>query len=556
MNNETSNKTRLNLLGHIEKIIELARNNGLTDVFFEKARKHTAFVARKLQLTQVQASLFSFFIDMSDDQSIRLRDIAKEMKCGNTKLIQYMNDIDELEKRKFVCCCRSHREHGAPTYRVPMNVINALRKGEAFQAVSYEHISLIELFSVVEELFEQRSEDELTYDALLAELNTLLDCNEHLSFTRKLHSFKLSDEDMTLLLCFCHLFVNNDDDNVGFHDLDEIYETKGMTRMIQKELQNGTHGLLIFRLIENINSDGFGDRESFKLTDLAKKELLDELNIEEKQGKRDKSFILAQSISSKKLFYNEEEAREIAQLTLLLREDNFQAVQARLGESGMRTGFACLFSGPPGTGKTETAYQIARETDRDLLMVNIAETKSMWFGESEKRIKALFDRYRAAVDGGGLAPILLFNEADAVISKRKELGASGRAVDQTENAIQNIILQEIENLNGILIATSYLTRNMDRAFERRFLYKIEFATPNLAARISIWRSLLSEISEEDARVLSTRFDFSGGQIENIARKRAVSYVISGVEPSLAALIDYCEHESIAGASDKIIGFTK
>jgi SpoVK/Ycf46/Vps4 family AAA+-type ATPase len=223
----------------------------------------------------------------------------------------------------------------------------------------------------------------------------------------------------------------------------------------------------------------------------------------------------------------------------------------------MRTGFACLFSGPPGTGKTETAYQIARETGRDLLMVNIAETKSMWFGESEKRIKALFDRYRVAAAGGGLAPILLFNEADAVISKRKELGVSSRAVDQTENAIQNIILQEIENLNGILIATSNLTRNMDRAFERRFLYKIEFAKPNIASRMAIWRSLIPVMSEEDARVLSTRFDFSGGQVENIARKRTVSYVISGAEPSLDMLIDFCEHESLTGTdSGKIIGFAQ
>jgi hypothetical protein len=438
-----------------------------------------------------------------------------------------------------------------------MNVINALRKGEAFKATKYENISLVELFSVVEDLFEQRNEDELTYDALLAELIALLDGNPHLTFTGNLRSLKLVDEDMTLLLCFCHLFVNNDDDNVGFHDIDDIYETKGQSRIAQKALQNGTHELLSLGLVENTNSDGFGDRESFKLTDRAKHELLSELDITEKPGKRDKSFILANSIGGKRLFYNETEEREVAQLTALLREENFEAVQKRLGESGMRTGFACLFSGPPGTGKTETAYQIARETGRDILMVNLAETKSMWFGESEKRIKSLFDRYRGAVEGGGLAPILLFNEADAVISKRKELGASGRAVDQTENAIQNLILQEIENLNGILIATSNLTQNMDRAFERRFLYKIEFAKPNSASRIAIWRSLIPVMTEEDARVLSTRFDFSGGQIENIARKRTVSYVISGVEPALDALIDFCEHESLASAdSGKLIGFTK
>ena len=65
------------------------------------------------------------------------------------------------------------------------------------------------------------------------------------------------------------------------------------------------------------------------------------------------------------------------------------------------------------------------------------------------------------------APILLFNEADAIFGIRQE-GAT-RAVDKMENSIQNIILQEMEKLDGILIATTNLTTNLDKAFERRFL---------------------------------------------------------------------------------------
>ena len=64
-------------------------------------------------------------------------------------------------------------------------------------------------------------------------------------------------------------------------------------------------------------------------------------------------------------------------------------------------------------------------------------------------------------------PILLFNEADAVFSKRKDVNNGN--VAQTENAIQNIILEEMENLDGILIATTNLADNLDGAFERRFV---------------------------------------------------------------------------------------
>ena len=100
---------------------------------------------------------------------------------------------------------------------------------------------------------------------------------------------------------------------------------------------------------------------------------------------------------------------------------------------------------------------------------DVPQIKSKWVGDSEKNIKALFDRYREVVKRSKLAPILLFNEADAIIGKRQE-GAE-RAVEKMENSIQNIILQEIENLDGIMIATTNLQQNMDTAFERRFLYK-------------------------------------------------------------------------------------
>jgi SpoVK/Ycf46/Vps4 family AAA+-type ATPase len=294
--------------------------------------------------------------------------------------------------------------------------------------------------------------------------------------------------------------------------------------------------------------------ESWKLSDTAKKELLCELNIEKK--KYQKNLILHNSIHVKEMFYNEKERESIQKLISLLKEENYHKVQGRLSDNGMRKGFACLFSGAPGTGKTETAYQIARETGRNIMMIDISNTKSCWFGESEKKIKEIFNAYRYAVDNSALAPILLLNEADAVIGKRKEFNGSSRSVDQTENAIQNIILQEMENLSGILIATTNLTQNMDNAFERRFLYKIQFIKPCLEARQSIWRSMMPSLSAPEAEKLASRFDLSGGQIENIARKIEVDLVINGGEISMDALFRHCSDEnSNQFNATKRIGFT-
>jgi SpoVK/Ycf46/Vps4 family AAA+-type ATPase len=246
--------------------------------------------------------------------------------------------------------------------------------------------------------------------------------------------------------------------------------------------------------------------------------------------------------------------QQIQQLTALLIPENFKNVQRRLSDNSMRTGFACLFCGPPGTGKTETVYQLARETGRDIMMVDISETKSMWFGESEKRIKEIFDRYRVLAENDGVVPILLFNESDAVIGKRKDLQSS--SVAQTENTMQNIILQEIENLTGILIATTNLTQNMDRAFERRFLYKIEFEKPSLSARRSIWQTMIPALSGTEAQELARKYDFSGGQIENIARKRTINQVISGIDPSFDTLISFCQDELLVKTDAKgKIGFS-
>jgi len=113
----------------------------------------------------------------------------------------------------------------------------------------------------------------------------------------------------------------------------------------------------------------------------------------------------------------------------------------------------------------------------------------MWVGGSEKNIKALFERYRQYVKKIENKPVLFFNEADAIIGKRMEFNDKSRAVDQMENTVQNIILQEMENLDGILIATTNLTKNMDTAFERRFLYKITFNKPEKEVRHHIWKSM-------------------------------------------------------------------
>jgi SpoVK/Ycf46/Vps4 family AAA+-type ATPase len=544
---------RLTLLGHIEKIVELSVKKGLNDAFFENAKPHISYVSKKLKLTAMQTVLFAHMLNHGDDQRIYLRQIAEPLKCNNIKLMQYMDDFDILESKKLIRC----RRGDDITYRVPKEVQTTLRKGENYVPKDYRNIPIGELFTVIEDLFELRKNDELTFDDISAELRSLQDDNMHLEFCKKLAASNLTREDAILLVYFCLLYVRDNDDNITFYDLEDIFSNHGpgAFRDIKQELECGDCLLFEMGLIEYTYSEGFVDRDSFKLTDKAKKELLAELNLNRKANKKD--LVPADGIHEKKMFYNEKEAVRITELKALLQAENFARVQERLTGSNMRRGFACLFSGAPGTGKTETAYQIARETKRDIMLVDISETKSMWFGESEKRIKEVFNNYQAQVERAEKSaeniPILLFNEADAVIGKRQSLSDNHSGPGQTENAIQNIILQEMENLNGILIATTNLTRNMDKAFERRFLYKIEFEKPGRSARQAIWQCMIDDLPEADAVELALRFDFSGGQIENIARKRTVNSVLSGKAPGLESLLAYCREESLY-KSAPVLGF--
>ena len=165
----------------------------------------------------------------------------------------------------------------------------------------------------------------------------------------------------------------------------------------------------------------------------------------------------------------------------------------------------------------------------------------------------MFDNYRHKVRDCKQTPILLFNEADAIISRRKE--AVEHSVDKMENTIQNIILQEMETLDGILIATTNLEQNMDKAFERRFLYKVKFNKPTLEARRHIWLSMIPSLEDDIATQLAQKFDFSGGQIENIARHYTIDSILHGDNVNVKdTLFRHCENEQLDNKNNRRIGF--
>lgn len=550
MTAKQSKKQELDLLQAVEKIVELAKDSQLSKDFFRKAGKYIKYLSGALDLTREQSVMMSLFIDNSEDSSISISDFGTFLGCRTTRIIRFMNDIDVLEKRGLIICCRDRRGR---SYRVPMKVIEAFQHNELYKSDDLSGLSCAELFAELEDIFDMRKNDELTEKGVCEKIRELFTNNPNLIFVEKLKSFNFDVEDELLLILFSHLFVNNSDDNIGYYDLAFLFDKRRWNR-IKSSLNAGEHILLSSKMIEYNNDDGFVNRESFRMTMEAKRTLFEELNLSSLNTIQKKAGLLkADDIAIKKLYYDEEVRKQVSDLTQLLNDDHYQEIRNRLKESGFRCGFTCLFYGMPGTGKTETVLQLAKETGRDIMQVNISEIKSMWVGESEKNIKALFDNYRNKVRESKLTPILLFNEADAIIGKRQE-GAE-RAVDKMENSIQNIILQEMETLDGILIATTNLAQNMDKAFERRFLYKIKFTKPTIEARMSIWREMIPTLSEVDTHALAVKYDFSGGQIENIARHYAIDNILHGSSSNvLETLSIHCDNERLEKKEQRKIGF--
>ena len=101
-----------------------------------------------------------------------------------------------------------------------------------------------------------------------------------------------------------------------------------------------------------------------------------------------------------------------------------------------------------------------------------------------------------------------------------------------------------------MIATTNLTSNLDKAFERRFIYKIEFERPTVEAKQQIWKAMIPSLPENFTHSLAKEFDLSGGQIENVARKRTVEFILTGEEPSQEKIREYCMSEMINSKQDR------
>lgn len=508
-----------------------------------------------LSVTRDQAVLFAVITEMSLQQNVTMDMLARFMNCKMVRMMAILDNLEALEQRlliKRIGGADKRREAFSQlAFTVPKHVLEVLRKADNSLLGKKSAINFPALLDQLKQALNDREDDIISVAQFMHECEDLLEQGKNLPYVHYLNGKlnKTSSKIVTLILILSGLTGKTDNPPENFYEV--VFSNLRDQVEFNRLISTGQHELLRSGVLV-VSGSGHEGR-SLNLGSASQNLLFIDFPELFEQAVPAEGLMLHHKIAKKVLHFDPEINDRISDLERLLGAQEFNRYRERAKMLGVSHGITAIFFGHPGTGKTELALQIARKTRRNLMMVDLSETRSMWFGESEKNVRRIFEQYRDALKTSPTEPILFINEADGLLSRRLDIGKTAQSITHTQNLIQNILLQELEDFNGILIATTNLTGNLDKAFERRFLLKIDFPRPGSGVRQQIWLSKLPELSPEMALTLAERFDFTGGQIENQVRQLLMKRVLNEDLDLFETLLQTCEQET--GFTDrKPIGF--
>ena len=520
-----------------------------TNVVDEEAIAHIRKMAAYLGISEEQTIVFMalYATLLLHNLYADKQNVSKYLSVGVSRVLYIQNCMEELEDKGLIERCRDRGFRVG--YEINTSVENAIRKNLPLNADNTGNMDIFKFCQKVAHFVKNRDFYDSDTSEMFDEISKLEERYPDIPFLKEVASKLKHIDDRLLLYMVVYVYFTEGHGMLANAMLQHIYDEARDRFKQAKKLMKNTHVLQTKKYVSLEQGGHFDDARLHLSTALKKKILGDDYQLFVEDDQNQNMVMKAKDIQAKELFFDGQTQTQLQMLSNSLQNKQFKNLQQRLESRAMPKGVAVLLYGEPGTGKTESVLQLARQTGRDILQVDIAACKSKWYGESQQIVRYLFARYREICKDRALKPILFFNEADALFSRRLDVGDS--SVTQTENAIQNIILEEMEHLDGILIATTNMMRNFDDAFSRRFLFKVKFDMPTPEAKKNIWKSKLDWLIDEQAGRLAAKFALSGGEIDNIVRKTIMNEVISAELPSMEQIEDWCREEKSGKESSKI-----
>lgn len=514
------------VLNEIEnEIISKLENHYKITYFDSIVYMYTVSIALKnFNKVELEMLLDESIVSFADENHFKINDALKRLeKFGFLSLQVDLTDNTNLN---------------------PKIVIDENRVHEIITGTSIvDEIDFNDIFSISEYasvLFKNRHSSSISLNKFTKDFTYLLEkIDKNLTICKYLNRYTFVEQAMIIVLFSKKLREDTSmfDYTTGkmmdvFYDLNKD-KMEFLRKVMDEDFKSVKDGVLKINQSSYISSNPsleLNEDKYFKFLDSNKKALKNFYSEELK-------YIKYKSLRQK-LFLNEELNIQIQTIKKVSSPKEFKKVSKKLNKANFSSAIIGLFHGYPGTGKTACVYEIAKETKRDVLQVDISNIRDKYVGNSEKKLKQIFTDYKRAKKEMKRAPILLFNEADALIGQRTNTKDS---VDVMNNSMQNILLEELENFDGILFATTNLIKNIDKAFDRRFLFKIKFKRPDKTIRKLIWEDKLPIIKKYLSKKILA-YEITGGQIENIVRKIIINKTINNIKLSEYFLDNLCLEE--------------
>jgi len=560
----TNQMVSRNLFATIKQIIATTADQEFLEERMQDWEEISAPLSTFFEISTPEAVLLAIYLegsfrDRGVDIDRVLQHFGKDI-CSLTLInstLQQLAKKQLLQTKKADFFRRRSKQEYKKEYQITPKVTKAVLDGSRECLQKKPTTTLLDLLDEAGDLFGMHDDEEISSESMLEDLSELLQNNHTIPEIKWLQSHKdLTNQYIAILFMMLLELLDGEEDVQIDKLVRSVCDDMHDRITLRRKITDPKNPLLSQKLIQ-YSDEEFLSRNLLRVTEETSQKLLGGQHATDTAAFRPvlSKLIQPETVLEETLYYNPAEEKQICLLQEALKEDAYQKIREGLLAEGLRAGFTLLLFGGPGTGKTASVKQLARLTGRNILMVEISKIQSKWVGESEKNLSRVFDEYRRCRKAYSLDPILLFNEADAILGKRTSVKSS---VDKSYNAIQNILLQELEDFEGIFMATTNLADQLDAAFDRRFLYKVSFTQPELSVRKKILEQVFPGCQPGVLENLVNQYPLTGGQIMNVKKKLTIQLLLQPILNKEDVLHQLVKEELTLSAppSKPVIGFLK